>query len=42
VPASLVPQGAKKDKNGNGIVCAKYQDGQFVGGPDDFVDDINI
>jgi hypothetical protein len=42
VPASLVPQGAKKDKNGNGFVCAKYQDGQFVGGPDDFVDDITI
>jgi hypothetical protein len=42
VPASLVPQGVKKDKNHNGFVCAKYQDGQFVGGPDDFADDITL
>jgi hypothetical protein len=42
VPASQVPQGDKKDKNRNGIICAKYQDGQFVGGPDDFVDDITL
>jgi hypothetical protein len=40
VPASLVPQGPQKDHNGNGVVCAKYQDGKFVGGPDDTTDDI--
>jgi hypothetical protein len=43
VPASSVPQGAHKDKNGNGIVCARLgSDGQFHGGPDDnsVVDDI--
>jgi hypothetical protein len=40
VPASLVVQGAQKDHNRNGWVCAKYHDGQFVGGPDDMVDDI--
>jgi hypothetical protein len=40
VSASLVPQGEQKDHNGNGIVCAKYQDGKFVGGPDDTTDDI--
>jgi hypothetical protein len=44
VPMStlLVPQGQQKDHNGNGIVCVKYQDGKFVGGPDDTTDDIVI
>jgi hypothetical protein len=42
VPSSLVPQGQKKDKNNNGLVCAKLgADGEFHGGPDDnVVDDI--
>jgi hypothetical protein len=40
LPASVVVQGAQKDHNQNGLICAKYQDGQFVGGPDDMVDDI--
>jgi hypothetical protein len=40
VPASSIPQGQQKDHNGNGIVCAKYQDGKFEGGPDDTTDDI--
>jgi hypothetical protein len=40
LPASVVVQGAQKDHNGNGIICAKYENGQFVGGPDDMVDDI--
>jgi hypothetical protein len=40
VSAALVPQGTHKDRNGNGLVCAKYQDGTFVGGPDDVADDI--
>jgi len=40
LPDALVPQGAQKDHNENGLVCAKYQDGKFVGGPDDTTDDI--
>jgi hypothetical protein len=43
VPASTVPQGQQKDKNKNGLVCAKLgTDGQFHGGPDDntIADDI--
>jgi hypothetical protein len=40
IPASAVAQGAQKDHNMNGLVCAKYQDGKFVGGPDDTTDDI--
>ena len=39
-PASAVPQGAQKDHNQNGLVCAKYKDGTFTGGPDDTTDDI--
>jgi hypothetical protein len=31
----LVPNGEVKDKNHNGIVCVKYTDGGFKGGPDD-------
>ena len=42
VPASLVEQGEKKDRNGNGFVCSKVEDdAKFVGGPDDrLTDDI--
>jgi hypothetical protein len=40
VPAALVDNGAKRDKNGNGIVCGKAAaDGTFHGGPDDDVTD---
>jgi hypothetical protein len=35
VPASTVQSGSAKDKNGNGLVCAKYADGGLKGGPDD-------
>lgn len=42
VPASFVEQGTKKDKNANGLICAKVQDGKVVGGPDDAVDDILV
>jgi hypothetical protein len=35
VPVSAVQNGSAKDKNGNGLVCAKYTDGGFKGGPDD-------
>lgn len=36
------PELAKKDLNGNLIVCVKYQDGDAKGGPDDRIvsDDI--
>ena len=35
-----VPDGEKKDRNGNGIVCGKVgSDGKFHGGPDDALDD---
>lgn len=42
LPASTVPQGQQKDKNVNGLVCAKLgEDGKYHGGPDDnVVDDI--
>ena len=40
VPASAVQNGASKDKNHNGLICAKVQNGSIVGGPDDAVDDI--
>jgi hypothetical protein len=35
ISAASVPNGAKKDQNGNGLVCAKFSDGRIVGGPDD-------
>jgi len=35
VSAALVPNGAKKDHNANGVVCVKFSDGKIVGGPDD-------
>ena len=35
VPVSAVQNGPAKDKNGNGLVCAKNTDGGFKGGPDD-------
>jgi hypothetical protein len=35
IPAATVPNGAKKDKNANGVVCVKFSDGKIVGGPDD-------
>jgi hypothetical protein len=41
LPASLVPSGDKKDKNNNGLVCAKLLE-EPQGGPDDnsVLDDI--
>lgn len=44
IPVILDPDGAKKDRNGNGIVCRKIEDrGKTVGGPDDrLTDDILI
>jgi hypothetical protein len=39
-PGQPQAQGAQKDHNQIGFVCAKYQDGHLVGGPDDMVDDI--
>jgi hypothetical protein len=41
VPVSVVsPDDAKKDRNGNGIVCGKVgPDGRFHSGPDDTVQD---
>jgi hypothetical protein len=37
----LLPDGAKKDRNNNFIVCGKVgTDGKFHGGPDDMQDDI--
>jgi hypothetical protein len=35
IPDASVPNGAKKDKNANGVVCVKFSDGKIVGGPDD-------
>jgi hypothetical protein len=35
VPADSVVSGDAKDNNQNGLVCAKYTDGGFKGGPDD-------
>jgi hypothetical protein len=42
VPVIFDPDLAKKDRNGNFIVCVKYQDGDTKGGPDDRIvsDDI--
>jgi hypothetical protein len=41
LPASLVPQGSSKDKNGNALICAKVDaNGNLTGGPDDRTDDI--
>jgi hypothetical protein len=38
VLATSVPNGTKKDRNGNGWVCVKFdQNGKVVGGPDDDV-----
>jgi hypothetical protein len=42
LPAQSVEQGEKKDKNGNGFVCGKLEDGRIVGGPDEMIDDIII
>jgi hypothetical protein len=33
--AAVVPNGDKKDKNQNGLVCVKYSDSKIIGGPDD-------
>jgi hypothetical protein len=35
VPATSVVSGSAKDKNGNGLVCAKADDNRVSGGPDD-------
>jgi hypothetical protein len=37
VPSGSVQNGTQKDRNHNGWVCAKVQDGRVVGGPDDDV-----
>ena len=44
VPVILVPDGGKKDRNSNLIVCRKVEDdGKLVGGPDDrLTDDILV
>ncbi len=43
VPAFLVEQGEKKDRNDNGFVCGKFEDSKLVGGPDEsLTDDILI
>jgi hypothetical protein len=34
-PSALVENGAQKDRNGNGFVCAKFEDSRIVGGPED-------
>ncbi len=41
VPVFLVPEGTKKDRNGNGIVCVKFADGGVKGGPDDKPSDVS-
>ena len=42
-PVVLLPDGAKKDRNQNFIVCGKVgSDGKFHGGPDDMQDDIPV
>lgn len=42
-PAAFVEQGEQKDRNANGLVCAKpAADGRFHGGPDDMIDDVII
>ena len=42
VPVIIDSELAKKDRNGNLIVCVKYKDGDTNGGPDDRIvsDDI--
>jgi hypothetical protein len=40
IPVILLPDGAKKDRNGNFIVCVKYADGGVKGGPDDRPSDV--
>lgn len=35
VPDSFVVNGTTKDKNNDGVVCAKLQPSGFTGGPDD-------
>ena len=35
VPTAAAGDYAKKDRNGDGVVCLKYKNGTFVGGPDD-------
>ena len=43
VPVVFLPDGAKKDRNGDFIVCGKAgQDGSFHAGPDDQIVDNNI
>jgi hypothetical protein len=43
-PTFAVQSGQAKDKNNNGLVCAKYLNGDTKGGPDDrtTIDDIVI
>jgi hypothetical protein len=38
----LYAPGDRSDKNGNGMVCRKVQDGRISGGPDDRIDDIVV
>jgi hypothetical protein len=42
VPAFTVENGAAKDKNDNGWVCVKYEDGGFKGGPNDMLTDDTV
>jgi hypothetical protein len=35
VPSAVVNNGAKKDHNGDGLICAKPNGTTFTGGPDD-------
>src|SRR3712207_6046928 len=42
-PVVLMQGGEHRDKNGNGIICAKpASDGRFHGGPDDTIDDFPV
>jgi hypothetical protein len=37
----LYSPGSKKDKNGNGFICQKFNNqGELAGGPDDKMDDV--
>jgi hypothetical protein len=40
IPVIAFPDGAKKDRNGNFIVCVKYADDGVKGGPDDKPSDV--
>jgi hypothetical protein len=40
VPAALVREGERKDRNDNGLVCAKVVDDGVKGGPDDNPSDV--